>query len=209
MANLFEQLQGQLSDDFVNKLSQQLGGTSQEQTALAANGVFSTLVNQLAKNASSPEGASNLANALDRDHDGSVLNNIMDLIGGGRMPGQEQNSALNGAGIINHVLGDRQGGVIDMISKMSGLDQSKTGNLMTMLAPIVMGLLGKEKREQGLDTGGLTNLLTGEVKKTRQSSNPAMSLITQFLDADKDGSISDDVTNMGMKFLGNLFKRKR
>lgn len=208
MANLFEQLQGQLSDDLLNQLSQQLGGVSKEQTALAANGVFSTLVNHLAKNASSPEGASSLASALDRDHDGSVIDNIMDLIGGG-MSSQQQSSALNGAGIIKHILGNNQGGVIEMISKMSGLDSSKTGNLMTMLAPVVMGLLGKEKRQQGLDVGGLANLLTGEVQRTRQSSNPAMSLITQFLDADKDGSIADDVTNIGMKFLGNLFKRKR
>ncbi|MBK6902102.1 MAG: DUF937 domain-containing protein [Saprospirales bacterium] len=207
MANLLDQLQGHLSDDLINQLSQQLGGAGREQTVTAANGVISTLVSQLARNASSPEGASNLANALDRDHDGSVLDNLMDVIGGGATR-QAQTGTLNGAGIIKHILGDRQGGVIDMISQMSGLDQGKTGNLLTMLAPVVMGMIGKQKREQGLDVGGLSDLLNGEATQQRQSNNPAMSMITQFLDADKDGSITDDVANMGMRFLGNLFKKR-
>ena len=207
MANLLEQLQGHLSGDLVSQLSRQLGGAGQEQTALAANGIVSALVNQLAKNASTPEGASNLSNALDRDHDGSVLDDLMGMIGGGATR-DEQNKTLNGAGIIKHVLGDRQNSAIEMISRMSGLDQNKTGNLMTMLAPVVMGLIGRQKREQGLDAGGLTNLLTGEMNQHRQSDNPAMNLITQFLDSDKDGSITDDVANIGMRFLGNLLKRK-
>lgn len=207
MANLLEQLQGQISGDLISQLSNQLGGAGTEQTSLAANGILSTLVSQLARNASTPEGANNLSNALDRDHDGSVLNDLMGMIGGGATR-QEQNNALNGAGIIKHVLGDRQNSVVDMISRMSGLDQNKTGNLMTMLAPVVMGLIGKQKREQGLDAGGLTNLLTGELNQHRQSENPAVSMITQFLDSDKDGSIADDVANIGMRFLGNLFNKK-
>ncbi|MFZ2898414.1 MAG: DUF937 domain-containing protein [Saprospiraceae bacterium] len=205
MPNLMEMLQGQLSDNLVDQLSQQLGGADKEKTAIAANGVLSALVSQIARNASTPEGASSLANALDRDHDGSVLDDLMGMIGGGN---QANNRALNGEGIIRHVMGDRQNNVLDMISKMSGLDKGSTGNLMTTLAPIVMGMLGKQKREQGLDIGGLTSLLTGELKQQRQSDNPAMSMISRFIDADGDGDIKDDIADMGMKFLGNLFKKK-
>lgn len=201
-----EMLQGQLSDNLVDQLSQRLGGADKEKTAIAANGVLSALVSQIARNASTPEGASSLANALDNDHDGSVLDNLMDIIGGGA--NQTNNRALNGEGIIRHVMGERQNNVLDMISKMSGLDKGSAGNLMTTLAPIVMGMLGKQKREQGLDVGGLTSLLTGELQQQRQSDNPAMSMISRFIDQDGDGDIKDDIANMGMKFLGNLFKRK-
>lgn len=206
MPNLMEMLQGQLSDNLVDQLSRQIGGADREKTALAANGVLSALVTQMARNASTPEGASSLANALDRDHDGSVLDDLMGMIGGGTR--QTDNRALNGEGIVNHVLGDRQNNVLDMISKMSGLDKGSAGNLMTTLAPIVMGMLGKQKREQGLDIGGLANLLTGELNQQRQSNNPAMSMIARFIDADGDGDIKDDIANMGMKFLGNLFKKR-
>jgi hypothetical protein len=208
MSNLLDQLQGQLSDDLIQQLSQQLGGASREQTMTAANGAITALFAQIAQNAATPQGASSLASALDRDHDGSVLNNIMDLLGGGAQ--QTQSRALNGAGILKHVMGERQGGAIDMISQMSGLDKNSSGNLMTTLAPIVMGMLGKQKREQGLDAGALASMLTGELKQQRsaQNANPTMAMITRFLDANNDGSIVDDVAKMGMRLLGNMFKKK-
>ncbi len=203
-------LQGQLSQGVLDQLTQQIGASDSKQTAAATAGIMNTLVGALAKNASNPEGAQSLSNALDRDHDGSVLDNVMDMFTGGGQVAQQNNRAMNGSGILNHILGDRQGGAIDMISKISGLDSGKTGNLMTMLAPILMGALGKQKRQQGLDVGGLANLLTGTVTQQNQSpQNPTMSLVTKFLDADGDGSITDDVASIGMKLLGGLFGRKR
>ena len=200
-------IQSQVSEGLIEQLAGQLGGTDRKQTATAASGILTTLLGAMARNASTPDGAAALNNALERDHDGSILDDVM-----GMVTGQNANvnaRAANGSGILNHILGNRQGGAVDMISKMSGLDSSKTGDLMTMLAPVVMGMLGKAKREQGLDAGGVTDLLTGFAKK-EQSSNPTMSLITGFLDADGDGSIIDDVAGMlGKGLLGGLFKRRR
>ena len=197
-------LQGQLSEGLVNQLSQQLGGADKAQTATAASGIMSTLMGALAKNAATPEGASALANALDRDHDGSILDDVMGMVTG---TSQTQNTrAANGAGILGHILGGKQNGAIDMISKMSGLSSNNTGNLMTMLAPIVMGALGKTKKESGLDASGLAGMLTGSVQNVA-TQRPEMGMIGKFLDQDGDGSIVDDVAGMGMKILGNLFKK--
>lgn len=199
-------IQSQLSEGLIDQLSNQLGGVDKEKTTAATSSILTTLLGAMARNASTPDGATALNNALENDHDGSILDDVMGMVTGQRSIDNER--AVNGSGILNHVLGNRQGGAIDMISKMSGLDASKTGSLMTTLAPIVMGMLGKAKREQGLDQGGLTDLLTGFTKK-EQGSNPAMSLITGFLDADGDGSIIDDVAGMlGKGLLGGLFKRK-
>lgn len=197
-------LQGQLSEGLVDQLSQQLGGADRQQTATAASSIMSTLVGALAKNASTPEGATSLSNALDRDHDGSVLNDMMGLFTGNVQP---QNSrAANGAGILKHLLGGKQSGAVNMISQLSGLDSGKTGNLMSMLAPIVMGTLGQAKKQNGLDVGGIASLLSGTVSSQKQ--DPTMGLVAKFLDQDGDGSIVDDVANIGMKLLGGLFKKK-
>ncbi|MEM1321783.1 MAG: DUF937 domain-containing protein [Bacteroidota bacterium] len=204
MANLMDLLQGQLSEGLVDQLSQQLGGADKQQTAAAASGIMSTLMGALAKNAATPEGASALANALDRDHDGSVLDNVMGMVTGAAQP--ENTRATNGAGILGHILGGKQNGAIDMISKMSGLDSGNTGSLMTMLAPMVMGALGKTKKESGLDASGIAGMLTGTVQNAA-SQRPEMGMIGRFLDQDGDGSIIDDVAGMGMKMLGNLFKK--
>ena len=205
--DLTKLIQSQISDSLIEQLSGQLGGVDKAQTATATSGILSTLIAAMARNASTPDGAAALNNALERDHDGSVLDNIMDVIGG-KATGASS-SAINGSGILNHVLGSRQDGAVDMISKMSGLDASKTGNLMATLAPIVMGMLGKAKRENNLDASGISDVLGGFAKK-QQNANPAMSLITGFLDADGDGSILDDVAGMlGKGLLGGLFGRKK
>ncbi|MCB0611783.1 MAG: DUF937 domain-containing protein [Phaeodactylibacter sp.] len=205
-SNLMDILQGSLSSGMVEQLSQQLGGADKQQTAAAASGIVTTLMGALAKNASSTEGAQALNNALERDHDGSILDDVMGMLTGNAQVNNDR--MLNGSGILNHVLGNKQSGAIDMISKLSGLDSSKTGSLMTMLAPVIMGALGKTKQQQGLDVAGITSLLSGTVSAQKQQ-NPTMNLVTSFLDADGDGSIVDDVANMGMKILGGFFGRKK
>ena len=210
--DLMDLLQGQLSGGMIDQLSQSLGGAEKEQTAKAASGITSVLMSALAKNAASPEGASALSSALDRDHDGSILNDVVGMVTGSNRNagsgGIDLNRMLNGAGILKHVLGNKQTGAVDMISKMSGLDSGKTGNLMAMLAPVIMGALGKAKRENNLDQSGITDLLSGTVNK-HSNNNPLIGLATQFLDSDGDGSIVDDVANIGLKMLGGLFGKKR
>lgn len=203
--DLLNMLQGQFSEQMIDQLSQQLGGAEKDKTAAAAAGIMTTLTGALAKNAGTTEGASALNSALDRDHDGSVLNDILGMVTGQVQPQNQR--ALNGQGILNHVLGNQQNGAIQMISKLSGLDSNKTGSLMTMLAPVVLGALGKAKREENLDAAGITSLLSGTVSAQRQN-NPTMDLVTRFLDSDGDGSIVDDVANIGMKLLGGLFRKR-
>ena len=140
-----------------------------------------------------------------------MIENLMGMLGGGGQvaPAPEQSRALNGSGIINHILGPNQSGAIDMISKMSGLDSSKTGNLMTTLAPMVMSLLGQQKKQQGLDMAGIAGLLTNSVGQQKQAGNPLMDMATRFLDKDGDGSVMDDVAGMvGKGLISKLFGGK-
>lgn len=205
MSNLMDLLQGQLSEGLIDQLSNQLGGADKQQTASAASGILSTLAGALSKNASSQEGASALANALDRDHDGGILDNFMDVLGGNAKPTNER--AMNGAGILGHLLGGKQNGAIDMISKMSGLGGDKTGSLMSMLAPLVLGTLGKAKKEQSMGVEDLSSFITGSVKQHQDKGAPEMGIIGKFLDQDGDGNIMDDVAGMGMKILGNFLRK--
>ncbi|NRA47594.1 MAG: DUF937 domain-containing protein [Phaeodactylibacter sp.] len=207
-ANLMNLLQGSLSEGMIDQLSQQIGGADQQKTAAAASGIVNTLMGALAKNASSTDGAQALNNALEQDHDGSILDDVLGMLGGQQQ--QAQNTRmLNGSGILSHILGNKQGGAVQMISQLSGLDADKTGNLMTMLAPVVMGALGKTKREQGLDVAGIASLLSGTVSAERANTqNPVIDMAMKFLDSDGDGSVVDDVASIGLKMLGGLFGRK-
>lgn len=200
--DLMSLLQGHLTEDVVNQLSQQTGAAP-EQTATAAQGVFSTLISGLAKNASTENGASGILGALDADHDGSILNDVMGLISG--MQGR---GATNGAGILNHVLGGQQQNAAQMVSQTSGVSQSGVMDMMIKLAPMVMGVLGQQNQQQGgLNASALSGLLGNAVQT--QSSNPLMQMATRFLDKDGDGSAMDDIMQMvGSKLLGGMFGGK-
>jgi hypothetical protein len=200
-----------LTEDFLSNLTQQIGAESKEQTATAATSIVSTFMGAMAKNATKPGGAEALNQALERDHDGSVLNNLSGVLAmlGGNQQQAPQSSTFNGAGILQHLLGNQQNEAVSMVSKMSGLNSNQTGNLMTTLAPVIMGMLGKQKREGGLDAGGLASMLMSMVGQQRQAGNPAMDLITGLLDRDGDGNLSNEVKGMGMRILGNLFGGKK
>lgn len=158
-------LQGQLSDDMLGQLSQQIGA-DKEQTAAAANGIFATLLGGLANNASSESGLASLGNALDRDHDGSVLDDLMGVVGG-MMQGGESPGAMNGSGILGHILGGQQEVAAQQISQSSGLNVGQIMKLMPILAPIVMGVLGRAKNSGGLDLGSLANILMGSAQNAQ------------------------------------------
>lgn len=207
MANLIDLLQGQLSDGLVEQFANQLGGADKQKTADATSGIISMITSALAKNAATPEGAGALASALDRDHDGSILNDLMGYATGSMQQNSNVNAnALNGAGILKHILGGKQSNAIDVISKMSGLESDKTGNLMAMLAPIVLGMLGKQKRQANLDQGGLSDILSKTIQ-SESSKRKELGLIGKFLDQDGDGSVMDDLANMGMKMFGKFLRR--
>lgn len=209
--NITDLLQSQLSSGVLETLSKQIGGADTQKTQAATSGIMNILLGAMAKNASTPTGASALSNALDRDHDGSILDDVMGMFTGQAKPANAK--AVNGEGILGHILGGRQDSAADTVSKMSGLDKSQVGSLMVSLAPMIMGALGKAKKENNLDASGLAGMLGGVLGgmksgKTAQQ-DPKMAMLTAFLDKDGDGSIVDDVAGMGMSFLGRLFGRKK
>lgn len=198
--DLMSVLQGYLTPDVINQMSQETGA-SPEQTQVAAQGAISTLLGGLAKNAQGG-GAEGILGALDRDHDGSVLDDVMGLISGASQSNAA--GALNGAGILGHVLGGQAGSAAEMISKATGVNENGVLGMMVKLAPLVMGVLGQQKQQQGFDASGLAGLLGGSVQQ--QSDNPLMQMATRFLDKDGDGSAIDDLAGMvGSKLLGGLF----
>lgn len=199
MADLMNLIQSQLSGQAIDMIAQQIGGNKQ-QTTTAVSAALPMIMQALSKNASNNQGAASLFNAVEKDHDGSVLNDIAGLVG------NFQNGP--GAGILKHLLGQKQRNAESMVSNASGLNSQSTAQLMQILAPIVMGQLGKQKQSGGLDIGGLVNLLSSNAGQQQKRSPQAASFLNSFLDQDNDGNIQDDLTNMGLKALGGLFSRR-
>lgn len=190
MSSMTDTLLGHLGEGGLAQLSQALG-SNPEATKTATAAALPLLFSALAKNASSGEGATALAGALDRDHDGSLLDGLANAFTPDRQ--------ADGDGILKHVLGERRGLAEAGIAKASGLDQGQTSAMLAKLAPLVMGTLGKAKRERGLDAGGITDLLTGEDSQARTK----LGGLAGLLDRDGDGSIADDLLGgLGKSLFG-------
>lgn len=202
MPNLMDLLQGELGDSLLGHLSNAAGTQDRNQTSVAAKGAMNILMNALTKNASAPGGLSALSSALDRDHDGSILDDVVGMMAGQRQP--QNTSMLNGAGILKHVLGGRQNNAIDMIAQMSGLNQNSSAQILTQLAPLVMGMIGKQKKQNNYDEQALGQFLNQSRDTYRQQNNDS-SIIEKLLDRDGDGNVMDDIAQIGLKNLGRFF----
>lgn len=188
-----EEILGQaLEGNTISRMSQTLG-TDQGTTTNAIQVALPMLLGALANNSSTPEGASSLLGALDRDHDGSVLDDVGGFVA---------NYGLgNGEGILGHVFGGRVGAVQQGVSQTTGLNAGSTTQLLMMLAPIVMGALGRANRQGSLDQSNLPAALSGATQQMGGNSG-TFGMLAQLLDSNKDGSAVDDVLRMASGFFG-------
>ncbi|MFZ1248852.1 MAG: DUF937 domain-containing protein [Candidatus Saccharimonadales bacterium] len=167
--------------------------TSQTNTAVdtALNAILGGLQSNVGKKA----GAEKLDSALQKDHSGSVLDDIIGALGDGT-------TQKDGAKILEHIFGGKTGKVTDTVAKKAGVDAGAAGGILEALAPIVLGQLGKTKKSQGLDAGGVADTIL----RQKLPKGGVMDGIAQLLDRDKDGQILDDLLDIGQGLLGSKKK---
>lgn len=190
-----ESLAGLLQGKDLSKLASQVGGSEGE----VKNGIMAALPAMLAalnKNTGTEEGAKSLNQALETKHDGSVLNNL---------EGYLKNPDLkDGAGILNHLFGAQTSNVAQAVSASSGLSQEGSVKMLQMMAPLVLGVLGQQKKENNLDAkgvGDLTSMFASNLTSNKNVSG-IMGTVTNMLDSNKDGNVVDDLLGLAGKFLG-------
>lgn len=200
MSSILDALTSQLGGSALSQISRQIG-SDDGATSGAIAAALPMILGGLIKNAGSSGGASALGAALDKDHDGSLLDDI------GGFLGNQKVQESQGGGILGHIFASQGGGVANAVSKSSGLNSGATKQLMMILAPMVMAQLGRQKRKSGLDTGGLSDLLRGERRQIE--AKPNMGMFAKMLDRDGDGSAFDDVAKAGVGMLGSFLRRRR
>ncbi len=200
MFSLEDLLGQQQGTEALSQVSQQVGAEpSLVNTAIQM--ALPTILNSLANNSATPEGAQSLNNALEKDHSGGgILDNLGGLAGmifGGGQPSRQADAG----GILGHILGGSQGNVTQQISNQSGLGMGQVAQILMFLAPLVMSYLGKQKQEKNLDAGGLSAMLGQQQQQIQQA--PQGGLLNSLLDSDNDGSITDDIASMAFKYMTN------
>lgn len=202
MASILDLLNTQTGEQLINKASTKTSADKDKVSSVLGM-ALPLILGAMKKNTKEPQGAENLNKALQSDkHDGELLNNL----------DNKDAEELSGEGnkILNHVLGSKQGGIIKTIATALNLDESSVGKILQMAAPVVMGLLGKQKRKDNVGTSGLSNLLSSVMGS---NASHDQSLIESMLDPNGDGNVIDDVGGMlmgkkGGSLLGGMLGGK-
>lgn len=199
--SLFQQLQ---QGPALQQVSQTLG-VEHSQAAQAIQTALPLLLGALGNNASQPQGAQALLNALQRDHLGGAPAATAPAGGGldlggllGAVLGGSGGRATNGAGILGHVFGNQGPQASEVLARKTGLDSGRSGQLLALLAPLVMSFLAQRFAQQGTP-GPLSQALGQEAQRTGMASGGLGAL----LDQDGDGRFGlGDVLKIGGGLLG-------
>tara|TARA_R110002020_G_scaffold37107_3_gene111926 strand:+ start:830 stop:1465 length:636 start_codon:yes stop_codon:yes gene_type:complete len=190
MAGLLDLLNSDLGKQLISGASAQTG-TSENKTAEVLSMALPVLLGAMKKNAQTQEGASGLLGALSNKHDGSILDNLGSLLGGGNV---DQSVMNDGAGILGHVLGGKQPVVENTLSQKTGLDAGTIGQILKIAAPILLGVIGKQTKQNDVNDSSALSSILGSMLGGQPKGN--QSLIESLIDADGDGSVLDDVAGM-------------
>jgi hypothetical protein len=146
-----------LTPDVIAKIASALG-LDRDVAQKMIGGAIPALLSSLVGVASSPGGARQLSNVVAQQQPGA-LEGLKNLIG---HTGQ-QSFANTGSSMLSGLLG---GGTLDAltqsVAKFAGVGEGTSKSLVGMLGPVVVGALGQQQRNAGLDANGLVSLLTSQ-----------------------------------------------
>jgi hypothetical protein len=95
----------------------------------------------------------------------------------------------DGGAILGHVFGSAKPRAAAGVAKAAGVDPGVAGQL---LAPMVMGALGQNTRQQGLDAGGLAAMLGQDTQRLAGGAAGGLQpMLGGVLDTDGDVDASD------------------
>ena len=225
-ASLIDDLLGQLQGAPTGQIAQQLGTDTQTaQNAIAA--ALPMIVGAMGRNTQSAGGADALLGALQRDHSGSAggidlggllggllgggggasaagglggLGGLLGSVLGGGAPASRQ---VDAGGILGHIFGGAQPRAESGLGQATGLSGGQSGQLLKILAPIVMAFLAKQVSARNMDAGGLGSMLGQERAQVQQQGGLGGGLMNAVLYQDGDGDVDlSDLLRVGGGLLG-------
>lgn len=195
--NLLEMLSSQIGGSQFSQIGKFLGadeGIVKSAMGAALPSILGSVIN----NGNNSTGAAGLINMLNKGNfDGSMLDNLGGLFGGGNATSSLMNS---GSSILSSLMGNKLGSVVDMIATTTGLKKSNSSSLMSMAAPLVMSMLGRYVKNKALDASGLSSFLGTQKKHVAAALPAGMGNVLGFdagIAAKKVGSTVASAANTG------------
>ncbi|MCC3217756.1 DUF937 domain-containing protein [Chryseobacterium sp. X308] len=193
--SLIDLLTGNTGNQVAEQAENKFGISKNQVIALLA--VAAPLIISYLRNKSQDaKEAEALNNALDKDHNGSILNDASQI----------EARQAEGGSILDHIFGGQKSTVENQLSQNTGISIDKIGPILAMLAPVVMGYIGQQKQQSNVGAGGLGDLLGGILgnasnQAQAQQSNPLNDILGSVLGGGGQSQSSGNPLN---DILGNV-----
>ena len=143
-----------VSDDSVNQISRATSIPAKDVQSVLASALPSLLGGAL-QQSSDESTAAGFANALTQ-HSASDTSNLGSFLGNVDLG--------DGAKIIAHLLGGSSSSVVNQASQQSGISAKDTMKILSIAAPLIMSLLGKQTSSQQSSGSAIGSIMSGLLK---------------------------------------------
>jgi hypothetical protein len=179
--NILEAMLAAQGGGTTRQLGQQFG-LDEGQVSSALSALVPALTAGLQRNMSSPQGLEGLASALGGGQHQRYVDDVATLGGA--------DTIADGNGILGHILGSKDVSrqVASRASAQTGIGEGVLKSMLPVVAAMMMGTMSK----QAASTGGAQTSLS--------SGGSLIGMLAPMLDANRDGSMVDDVIGMLGRF---------
>ena len=184
--NLLELMVSGQNKDQIQQLARSFG-IRDDQAQAAVTQMVPALSQGIRRNISSESGLSSLLKALQNGGHQKYVDHPERLA--------ERQTTEDGNAILGHIFGSKEVSrtVADRTNAATGLDSGLLKQMLPVVASMMMGSLSKQASGAGIPGGGAVSA---------DSAGGLAGMLSGFLDADKDGSVVDDLLGMA----GKLFR---
>ena len=139
-------------------------GESEGAISKAMGGLIPTILSGMAGKAATESGLGGLFSSLTKDGNAGFLDDLGGLIGGGNLAqGDPRDVAGN---LMGSIFGDKVGPILGGLASFAGLkSRGSSSSILGVIGPMIMGVLAKKIKGDGLNAAGLKQLLLGEKSK--------------------------------------------
>lgn len=142
--NIIDLIKGQLGPALVSQAASQLG-ESESGISKAISGLLPAVVGGMANNADKPE----VLDAITGAASSGMLGNLLG--------GATGNSLISS--VLSSIFGDKIGALVNSISTFSGVSNSSSSSLLSMVTGAALGSIGKYAADNNIGASGITSLL--------------------------------------------------
>lgn len=153
--NLLNTVNSLFSGDLLNTAASALG-ENEASIQKAVSGAVPSVLTGLLSKADSADGIQSILNVAKSAGSSGILGNL----GGFFNSGNSGFSSIISS--VSNLLGDKLGGIANLISGFAGIKQSSASSLLNLVTPAALGVLGKHASDTNMSASGFASFLSSQ-----------------------------------------------